>query len=271
MLATLAQGDSLPAASTVRSDAAQRARAVAATLGHVKDVDKETENAAKVMLAFESPADALRERLLGLTRLADLGQPAPSLTERARSLLRGTPLATLHALDRPHAASFDLWMALGETREAARVLAEWDGDLVGKNATIDARARTIARADLALASGKPGDALTGYRSALKTACAACLQPKIARAFESLQRPDSAIAAYEAYLRSTSPDQLFTDARELARTYKRLGELYEAKGDSKRAIQRYGDFVELWKDADAALQPNVTDVRERITKLLRKTG
>ena len=115
MLATLAQGDSLPAASTVRSDAAQRARAVAATLGHVKDVDKETENAAKVMLAFESPADALRERLLGLTRLADLGQPAPSLTERARSLLRGTPLATLHALDRPHAASFDLWMALGET------------------------------------------------------------------------------------------------------------------------------------------------------------
>ncbi len=38
-----------------------------------------------------------------------------------------------------------------------------------------------------------------------------------------------------------------------------------------ALGRYGDFVELWKDADAALQPNVTTVRERITKLLRKTG
>jgi eukaryotic-like serine/threonine-protein kinase len=271
LLATLVQADSIPAASTVRSAVAQGSRAVSAVLGRVSDVDVETENAAKAMLAFESPADALRERLIGLTALADLGQPAPALTERARSLLRDTPFATLHALDRPHAAAFDLWLSLGETREAASVLAEWDKDLAGKYATIDARARTIARADLALASGKPGDALAGYRSALKTVCAACLQPKIARALESLQRPDSAIAAYEAYLRSTNSDQLVTDARELARTYKRLGELYEARGDTKRAIQRYGDFVELWKDADAALQPTVAEVRERITKLVRKTG
>ena len=235
LLATLVQGDSMPAASTVRSAVAQGSRAVAAILGRISDVDRATENAAKAMLAFESPADALRERLVGLTALIDLGQPAPALTERVRSLLRDTPFAPLHPLDRPHAAAFGLWMSFGETREAARVLAEWDKDLAGKYATIDARARTIARADLALASGKPGDALTGYRSALKTACAACLQPRIARAFESLQRPDSAIAAYEAYLRSTNPEQLFTDARELARTYKRLG------------------------------------VRERITKLLRKTG
>ena len=46
------------------------------------------------------------------------------------------------------------------------------------------------------------------------------QPKIARAFESLQRPDSAIAAYEAYLRSTNPEQLFTDARKLTRDPRR---------------------------------------------------
>lgn len=45
--------------------------------------------------------------------------------------------------------------------------------------------------------------------------------------------------------------------------KRLGELHEASGDSKRAIKRYGDFVELWKNADASLQPQVAEVRERI--------
>ena len=271
MLATLVPGDSVAAASTARSQVAQGSRAVAATLGRVSDVDRETDNAAKAMLAFESPADALRERLVGLTALADLGQPAPALTERARSLLRDTPFASLHPLDRPHAAAFDLWMSLGDPREAARVLAEWDKDLAGKYATIDARDRSIARGDLALANGKPGDALAFYRNALKSRCTACMQPRIARAFESLQRPDSAIAAYEAYLRSTNPDQLPSDARELARTYNRLGELYEAKGDTKRALQRYGDFVELWKNADAALQPKVTEVRERITKLLRKTG
>lgn len=223
------------------------------------------------MLAFESPADALRERLVGLTALADLGQPAAALTERARSLIRATPFAPLQPLNRPYEAAFDLWMALGSPREAARVLADWDKDLAGKYAPIDVRVRTIARGDLALANGKPSDALAFYRNALKGRCAACMQPRIARAFESLQRPDSAIVAYEAYLRSTNPEQLRTDARELARTYKRLGELYEAKGDTKRAIQRYGDFVELWKNADAELQPKVTQVRERITALLRKTG
>ena len=87
----------------------------------------------------------------------------------------------------------------------------------------------------------------------------------------MSRPDSAIATYERYVAATYPDQFASDARELARTYKQLGELYEAKGDTKRAIQRYGDFVELWKDADPELQPKVTEVRERIVRLQKKSG
>ena len=58
---------------------------------------------------------------------------------------------------------------------------------------------------------------------------------------------------------------------IPRAYRRLGELYEAKGDTKRAIQRYSDFVELWKNADPALQPLVKDVRERMARLQKKTG
>jgi tetratricopeptide (TPR) repeat protein len=113
--------------------------------------------------------------------------------------------------------------------------------------------------------------LAFYRATLKSRCTACMQPRIARAFDALQRPDSAIAAYEAYVRSTNPDQFLSDARELARAYMRLGELYVAAGDTTRAVQRYGDFVELWKDADAALQPKVAEIRERINGLLRKTS
>ena len=49
---------------------------------------------------------------------------------------------------------------------------------------------------------------------------------------------------------------------------RLGELYEARGDAKRAAEHYATFVELWKRADPDLQPKVTQVRMRLAALRR---
>jgi hypothetical protein len=52
---------------------------------------------------------------------------------------------------------------------------------------------------------------------------------------------------------------------------RLGEMYEAKGAVDEALTHYGAFVELWKNADAELQPRVRDVRGRIERLQRRRG
>jgi hypothetical protein len=57
-----------------------------------------------------------------------------------------------------------------------------------------------------------------------------------------------------------------DPLYLAATYKRLGELYEAKGDAKNAATYYTKFVELWKTADAELQPKVAEVKKRLARL-----
>jgi len=53
---------------------------------------------------------------------------------------------------------------------------------------------------------------------------------------------------------------------LAGVYKRLGELYDGKGDRGRAAANYAKFVELWKDADPALQPKVAGARRRLAEL-----
>ena len=53
----------------------------------------------------------------------------------------------------------------------------------------------------------------------------------------------------------------------AATHKRLGELHEARGDREKAVEHYDSFVELWKDADPELQPQVRDVRQRIARLV----
>jgi hypothetical protein len=62
-----------------------------------------------------------------------------------------------------------------------------------------------------------------------------------------------------------------DPDALAPSYKRLGELYEAKGDRKHAAEYYGHFVELWKDADPELQPGIKEVRARLARLAQEPG
>ncbi len=47
----------------------------------------------------------------------------------------------------------------------------------------------------------------------------------------------------------------------------LGELHEELGDSTRAACWYGEFVTLWEDADPELQPQVSDVRGRMARLI----
>jgi hypothetical protein len=58
---------------------------------------------------------------------------------------------------------------------------------------------------------------------------------------------------------------------LAPSLKRLGELYESRGDRRRAADYYGRFIDLWKNADPELQPAVREVRGRLAQLAREPG
>jgi len=58
-----------------------------------------------------------------------------------------------------------------------------------------------------------------------------------------------------YLRCTLPASL-----------RRVGELYEGRGDRAKAREYYGRFVDLWRDADPGFQPIVRDVRARMARL-----
>jgi tetratricopeptide (TPR) repeat protein len=51
-------------------------------------------------------------------------------------------------------------------------------------------------------------------------------------------------------------------------YRRLGDLHQQRGDREKAVEYYTRFVELWKDADPELQPQVRDVRSRLVTLAR---
>jgi tetratricopeptide (TPR) repeat protein len=93
---------------------------------------------------------------------------------------------------------------------------------------------------------------------------------LAQLFDLTNQPDSAIVEFERYV--ATPDVWLTTSRNyLAGSYKRLGELYEAKGNASKAIENYQKFVDLWKDADPELQPAVRSAKARLEELRRKGG
>ena len=96
-------------------------------------------------------------------------------------------------------------------------------------------------------------------------CGLCTQVLLARAFDLAGMADSAIVAFERFVAGTAL-RFATDADYLAGAYKRLGELYEAKGDLQKAAEYYGKFIALWKDADPDLQPKVAEVRLRLARM-----
>ena len=108
-------------------------------------------------------------------------------------------------------------------------------------------------------------------------CHICFYRDLGYAFDRANQRDSAIVMFERFVRMPSAFSLGTHAGELHIVLRRLGELYESKAartadgraaraDRMRAIQYYSQFVNLWKNADAELQPQVSDVRRRIARL-----
>lgn len=98
----------------------------------------------------------------------------------------------------------------------------------------------------------------------------CAYPDIARAYDLAGQADTAIAFLERYVTQSAypTDRVIEDGRSRAGSHKRLAELYDAKGDRAKAISHYTQFIELWKNADADLQPHVAKARERLAQLQR---
>jgi tetratricopeptide (TPR) repeat protein/tRNA A-37 threonylcarbamoyl transferase component Bud32 len=117
------------------------------------------------------------------------------------------------------------------------------------------------------------DGVRAGRAADVSGCTACALPFIAMNYDMAGQPDSAIAVYTRYTKSTSTygGRPMVDALFLTGSYKRLGELREAKGDTRGAIENYEQALHLWKNADALLQPQVADMRKRVDRLRRSGG
>ena len=88
---------------------------------------------------------------------------------------------------------------------------------------------------------------------------------LAQAEDFAGRSDSAIVYLEKFVKVKDPN-MSEDSQFLPGAYKRLGELYEAKGNREKAIENYEKFVDLWRNAEPEMQPKVAEVRGRLDRL-----
>ena len=189
---------------------------------------------------------------------------------RLDPVLRDGRLNALLPLDRPYSALVTTLAATGRVADAKRVLAEWAASIPAELSRVQGWAIASARGEVLLAEKNGAGALAAFRAGDSIACVPCAWPNYARAYDLMGKRDLAILWYEKYLASSSVLlSSAAHARLLAQAYRRVGELHEDAGHTKEAVQRYSDFVALWKNADPSLQPAVKAARERIARLQAK--
>ena len=176
-------------------------------------------------------------------------------------------LNSIKSLDRPYADIAIVYAVTGQPARGRALIAEYRGAVPEKLRRRDPVA-PYAEGYLALAEGKWGEAAEQFQKWYDvTGCTNCGQFERGSALDQMNRPDSALAAYviatSAY---GTTDQIYTDNHSAARAWHRLGEMYEARGEKQKALDAYGKFVTLWKDADPVLQPQVKEVKMRMAKL-----
>ena len=179
------------------------------------------------------------------------------------------PLTAMNGFDRPFENLAVLYGAMGRADRLKSLLAQFEESRRGMELNDDPISRGLLRGSLAMAEGRYADAAREYRLADNGSCLTCTLPVIAQAYDLAGMTDSATAIFERYTSTVDLYSGFVDQWFLAGSHKRLGELYEAKGDRKHAAEHYESFLSMWKNADPELRPKVDEVRKRLARI--RTG
>ena len=195
--------------------------------------------------------------------------------QRLNAALAATPFASLDIEQRPYFSVIMINALAGRPQEARAVLARYDAEQMDSSLRrMLEPSRHVMLGIIALAERRPHDAITEFRLGDTDVdgpvgpCTICLDPTLGMAFEMAGRADSAIARYEHFVRTPMWGRYSRalDGRWLGFTLRRLGALYEERGDAGKATEYYTRFVTLWKDADPDLQPRVAEVKRRLEAL-----
>jgi tetratricopeptide (TPR) repeat protein len=189
--------------------------------------------------------------------------------------LSAFPVNSVPVTERPYFDIANVYARTGRPDKAKAVLSQYEAD-VRDTTLLRAQSSQAAftRALILLAENKPIEAIPELRRADRLpdgpidGCVFCLSLDLATAFDSAGMADSAIVHYERAINEYGLERITQAIDPLLRPAfsRRLGELYEQKGNREKASHYYRIFTELWKNADPELQPQVAEIKRRLARL-----
>jgi tetratricopeptide (TPR) repeat protein len=186
------------------------------------------------------------------------------------------PLDSIAPLDRHYAFLAYVLALAGETVRSRALLAAFranDATTPGSSAIRDESDYLRAEGAALATEHKYGDAIVVLERAglamNNYVCPVCALPDLASAYDKAGQPDSAIAVYRRYVTTPWSDWMNSDGEFRSLAWRRLGELYQERGATRRAILALQTVEGLWQHADAVMQPDVADVRARLAALRLK--
>ena len=200
------------------------------------------------------------------------GRPKAVSLHLIDSALAHTPIASLDPEGRPY-GTVALALALSGAPQRGRAVLERSRTGPDASNHPDALAEYyVATSFIDYTEGKFADGIRAARAADIGTCRFCSDAMLGLNFDAASQADSAIAAYTRFVSHAAANggRVPVDRLLLAGSYKRLGELLEARGNSSEALKNYEVFLRMWKHADRELRPQVIDVQKRVDRL-RKSG
>ena len=253
----------------IRRNALAGARSVAAMQGRMRRATDDTRSLAELATSLGEP-ETYYTAFSELAVLETVHRNNPARGRRlVDSVLAARPLARVPPDQRPYLALAWAYAMLGDVPRARALMAESAANLDSTQARAAEPFRNYILGTIAMTEKRPTDALREYQKddIRLSSCRACRAAAMGRAFDAAGQPDSAIAWSERYLASADENRGYEDEFSLGPTYRRLGELYEEKGDREKAASYYQKFLDLWRDADADLQPQVSEVKKKLAKVV----
>jgi tetratricopeptide (TPR) repeat protein len=234
--------------------------------GHIRDAEREASavRAANRQEGADRLPAPLGDALDAAFFAVWYGRAPAAVLAAFDTALTRYPLDSIPPTDRDYPDIAFNFARAGDAVRAREFMERYDREATDAGPRTRAQELRFMRGQIALAEQRWPDAIAELRTWQDSAETLNLI-WLADAYDRAGEADSAIAVYERWL-ATPGFRAFYEPYWLPQTLRRLGQLYEARGDRAKAREYYARFAELWKDADLEFQPIVREARAKAARL-----